>query len=132
MAKFRLDKEVKILGESWRIAIKEEADDQILKSSDGYTDKTTRYIAVSDMPDDSSLGDPIVYIKKVIRHEVIHAFMFESGLAENWEHKDVGQEELTVDWMAIQFPKMQKVLEQIYAAIETAKEGIEKNEAGAL
>lgn len=32
--------------------------------------------------------------------------MFESGLAENWEHKDYGQEETVVDWFAIQGPKI--------------------------
>ena len=31
-----------------------------------------------------------------------------SGLAENWEHKDYGQEETVVDWFAVQGPKIYK------------------------
>ena len=51
-------------------------------------------------------GDVKAHMKKVLRHEIVHAFMFESGLAENWEHKDYGQEETVVDWFAIQGPKI--------------------------
>ena len=43
-----------------------------------------------------------------IRHELVHAFAYESGLAENspWAFN----EEMT-DWIAIQFPKMLKAFE---------------------
>lgn len=41
--------------------------------------------------------------------------MFESGLAENWEHKNFGQEETVVDWMAIQLPKIIKVIQEVGA-----------------
>ena len=44
--------------------------------------------------------------KEVLRHEIIHAFFSESGL-DNYN----GDEQL-VNWLAIQFPKMQKVFEQ--------------------
>ena len=121
MARFKLDMDIEILGEPWMITIVPESDDPNLKDCDGYTDKTSHCIVVSDMPDDCNLSTPLNYVQKVIRHEVIHAFMFESGLAENWEHKDMGQEEMTVDWIAIQFPKIQKVLEQIYAELEVCK-----------
>ena len=118
MARFTLDTDVKILGTLWTVQISTEEDEPRLRDCDGFTDKTTHVISIQDMPDDCSLGNPLEYVKKVIRHEVIHAFMFESGLAENWEHKEMGQEELTVDWMAIQFPKIQNVIEQIYAELE--------------
>lgn len=36
----------------------------------------------------------------------IPAFMFESGLAEGWEHRGIGQEELVVDWIAYMAPKL--------------------------
>ena len=32
--------------------------------------------------------------------------MFESGFGENFEHKQFGQEETVIDWIAIQFPKI--------------------------
>ena len=118
MARFAVDTDVEILGTPWMVQISTEEDEPRLKDCDGFADKTTHVISIQDMPDNCSLGNPLEYVKKVIRHEVIHAFMFESGLAENWEHKEMGQEELTVDWMAIQFPKIQNVIEQIYAELE--------------
>lgn len=43
---------------------------------------------------------------EVLRHEIIHAFFSESGLDDY-----CGNEQL-VNWLAIQFPKMQKAFEQ--------------------
>lgn len=47
-----------------------------------------------------------VQIRKNKRHEIIHAFLFESGLAENSEW---AQNEEMVDFFAIQFPKLMEV-----------------------
>jgi len=47
------------------------------------------------------------YKNKVIRHELVHAFLFESGLAGNsW----ASNEEI-VDWIAYMFPKMKAAFE---------------------
>lgn len=54
-------------------------------------------------------GSKVENVEELVRHEVIHAFQFESGLAFNWEHKPLGVEETTVDWFAIQWPKINKV-----------------------
>lgn len=48
-----------------------------------------------------------------IRHELVHAFMFESGLGFNFEHTEKGQEELIVDWFAIQYPKIKETIEYL-------------------
>ena len=50
---------------------------------------------------------------KVIRHELVHAFIFESGLCECCSWAD--NEEL-VDWIARQFPKMNKVFSELNIA----------------
>lgn len=46
---------------------------------------------------------------KVIRHELIHAFILESGLSEccSW-----AENEELVDWIARQFPKMSECFEK--------------------
>lgn len=54
-------------------------------------------------------GTKVENVEELVRHEVIHAFQFESGLAFNWEHKPLGVEETTVDWFAIQWPKINEV-----------------------
>jgi hypothetical protein len=48
------------------------------------------------------------YNKKVLRHEIIHAFLHESGLSGNSLQYEGAwsQCEEMVDWIAIQFPKM--------------------------
>lgn len=48
-----------------------------------------------------------------MRHEIIHAFLYESGLAENFEHaNEFGQDETMVDWIAMQFPKILEVYKE--------------------
>lgn len=45
--------------------------------------------------------------------ESIHAFHFESGIAENLENKQYGFSETLVDWFAIQSPKIFKVFQEL-------------------
>lgn len=48
-----------------------------------------------------------------MRHEIIHAFLAESGLQANYEHyRQFGHDETLVDWMAIQFPKIYKAFRE--------------------
>ena len=75
-----------------------------LNKSDGYTDFSIKKIVVADFePDEDCVEDLQWYKNKVLRHEIVHAFIYESGLAENCEW--ARNEELT-DWIAIQFEKM--------------------------
>lgn len=48
-----------------------------------------------------------------MRHEIIHAFLFESGLSENFTHPEYGHDETYVDWIASQFPKMCEVFKEV-------------------
>lgn len=47
-----------------------------------------------------------------LRHEIIHAFLFESGLAYNSKDNWALNEEM-VDWIAIQFPKLLKAFRDV-------------------
>lgn len=96
---------VKILGTEYEI-IKdaEEKDYPQLKKCDGFTDFSIKRIVVANFDkDESSVDDIDWYKKKVLRHELVHAFIHESGLAENCDW--ARNEELT-DWIAIQFEKI--------------------------
>lgn len=117
MTNYALDTTVEILGAMWAVRICTEEEEPLLKDLGGFTDWTERSICIHDVPRDNELGNPLEHIKKIIRHEVVHAFMFESGLAENWEHREMGQEEQTVDWIAIQMPKIEKAVDKIYGEI---------------
>lgn len=101
-------KKVNVLGTEYTIEERFAADDEKLKDCDGYCDKTSHKIVVTGRESDCELDDFPAYQRKIMRHEIIHAFLFESGLHENWRKEQWGHDETTVDWIASQFPKMVK------------------------
>jgi predicted SprT family Zn-dependent metalloprotease len=67
-----------------------------------------------DKNDTMALQDMDTFIKKVIRHEIIHAFLIESGLNNNSMKVEYwAQNEEMVDWIAYQFPKISMVFKEI-------------------
>ena len=76
---------------------------------DGWCDYTSKTIVIRK-DNYNNIGDFDELVKKQLRHEIIHAFLAESGLQSNFEHcKQFGHDETMVDWIAIQFPKIYKV-----------------------
>lgn len=100
---------VNILGTKYTIKETCKEKDSFLEKCDGYCDKTTRTIVITTEPKDSELGCWDIYRKKILRHEIIHAFLFESGLHENFQHQEFGHEETFIDWFAAQYPKIKAV-----------------------
>ena len=95
---------VNILGTEYKV-IREQFKD---KDCDGYCDYTSREIKIRD-DNVNEVGDFDELMRKQLRHEIIHAFLAESGLQANFEHyRQFGHDETLVDWFAIQFPKMIK------------------------
>ena len=112
-------KVVTVLGVPYAIHEGTTVDFPALKDCDGYCDTSTKEIVVSDMSESAgspdAKGDLARYQRKVIRHELVHAFLFESGLSVNsW-----ADNEEIVDWIAIQFPKLQAG----FNAVNALKEG---------
>ena len=99
-----------ILGSKWTIEVKKQDEDEILQSVEGYADRTTRRIVICDASGDTDYRDYDAFQRKVLRHEIIHAFMFESGLGECADYGRNGTDhpELMVDWFATQFKKLEK------------------------
>lgn len=91
--------------------------DPFLEQCDGYFDKTVKRIVVAGAENECELADFEVYRKTNLRHELIHAFFYESGLDGNshWSNGEDDHPEQTVEWMAIQFPKILKVFEETEA-----------------
>ena len=104
---------VNILGTEYEIIEATAAEDAMLEKCEGYCDKTVKTIVISKKAKDCDLKDFSVYQKKVMRHEIIHAFLFESGLSENFTHPEYGHDETYVDWIASQFPKMCEVFKEV-------------------
>ena len=109
-------KKITILGAEYTITDCEESEEQRLTGCDGFCDETTKEIFVETYDkskDDLNAKRKLsIQTNKVNRHEIIHAFLFESGLAENstW-----AQNEEMVDFFAIQIPKMYKAFKKANA-----------------
>lgn len=105
---------INVLGTEYTLTVCSEEEEPRLKNNDGLCDDTTKELLVESYDnygdDPTSKKDLQVQIKKNKRHEIIHAFLFESGLAENSEW---AQNEEMVDFFAIQ---AQKLLEAFRAA----------------
>lgn len=108
-------KEVSILGTTYKVFYSNPTTHPVLKDASGYCDWTNHSIVIDTERDEdpNTVADFDRYVNKVVRHEVIHAFFFESGLAESFEHRNFGQEETVVDWIAKQYPKIKKVYEEL-------------------
>ena len=107
-------KVISVLGKDIQILFRKEAADPKLKNCVGYFDSSKGWIIVKILePDENSLGDLECFQKEVLRHEIIHAFLYESGLdacsgpAANW----ASNEEM-VDWFAIQSPKIFRIFQE--------------------
>lgn len=103
-----IDKYVNILGTEYSIVFRNKEDDEVLKDSSGYCDFTVKLIVVANKPKDNDYLDYGRYQMKVLRHEIIHAFLLESGLDNNsnvFEEAWARNEEM-IDFFAIQSPKL--------------------------
>lgn len=103
-------KTINILGSDWTIAARKQDDDPKLESCFGYTDFTIRSIVTEQFEETpGKVKDLGVLHKKVLRHEIVHAFFYESGLAANSNYTDSwALNEEMVDWIAFQGPKIYK------------------------
>lgn len=102
-------KVINVLGTQYEIREATEDEEPVLKDAEGICDESVKLIIIDSMiPDPSSiieLRNLNQHKMKVLRHEIIHAFLFESGLAEC---SPFAKNEEMVDWIAKQFPKLLK------------------------
>lgn len=105
---------INILGTDYKVFKYTKVRDKRLSKADGFCDHHAKEIVVLECKDDENNIDLMRnlqdYENKVLRHEIIHAFLYESGLDINSHDIDQwARDEEMVDWMAIQFPKMNKI-----------------------
>ena len=99
---------VNILGTEYTIKMDVPQEDMPL-NGDGCIDPSIKTIMIMDFgePDGDSIKDLESYKKKTMRHEIVHAFLYESGLWSNSGNvKAWGHSEEITDWIALQVPKM--------------------------
>lgn len=104
---------VDILGTRFKIEFRDATKDEYMKKEhiDGYCSEESNIIVIADLKilyPDSTEVERVNYLKHLLRHEVLHAFLFCSGLtdcAHRYEGAWAKNEEM-VDWFAVQFPKI--------------------------
>lgn len=105
---------INVLGTDIKIVFRKEVDDPQLDDLGGYFDSSENLIVVKiPEKEKNSLGNLENWQKKTLRHEIVHAFLYESGL--DWSASSVdcwATNEEMVDWFAIQAPKIGKIFRE--------------------
>lgn len=97
---------VNILGSVWRFDyIAAEEDKTPILGVSGYCDPTVKRIVVYKAPKDATVRDVGVTERATARHEVLHAYLYESGLGEEMRGVN-GHDEQIIDWFANQAMKI--------------------------
>lgn len=113
---------IDILGTEYRIEIHKVSEDSYMekKGLAGYCEEENKLIVVADMSEEKyfvGMGEKAqeIYRKKTLRHEIMHAFLNESGLSDSSNRFDGAwtKNEEMVDWLAIQAPKIFKVFQKL-------------------
>lgn len=114
-------KEVDILGTPYTILYKNEDEALISETADGLCDDLKKEITVIVRKEDQN--DPLYpsgkfaekYRQRILRHEIMHAYLFESGLADDSTSPEDGwavHEEM-IDWFARMSPKIFKTYKEL-------------------
>lgn len=99
---------IDVMGASWDIVKRSYKDDPIFINCDGYCDPTIKTIVI-EVESSGSFADMAAYLRKVTRHEIVHAFLFECGLYESSaKAKHWARNEEMVDWIARIGPRIYK------------------------
>ena len=105
-------KKFNVLGAEWTLTESTQAENKDLYGVDGYCDSSIKECVVEKMEATGELRQKKnlpEHKKVVIRHEIIHAFLYESGLdACSW-----ATNEEMVDYFALQFPKMLQAFKEV-------------------
>ncbi len=106
---------IDILGTEYRIEIHKVSEDSYMeeKGLAGYCEEENKLIVVADMSEEKyfvGMDEKAqeIYRKKTLRHEIMRAFLNESGLSDSSNRFDGAwaKNEEMVDWLAIQAPKI--------------------------
>ena len=113
-----MKREVDILGVKYSISYKTPKEDKALEELAGYTDFYSKRIVVEDRKtqkrDAKDTTNIQGYEEKILKHEIVHAYLYESGLDVNSNRSFAwATNEEMVDWFAIQGEKIFKTYKEL-------------------
>lgn len=109
------NKTVSILGTKYKLLFVPCDNERLTAAeADAIIDETTKEMIVGIFkPDSCSVANLDEYQRKTIKHEIVHAFLFESGLAESSGRVNSwATNEEMVDWIARQHDKLHRAFEE--------------------
>lgn len=114
---------VEILGSLYAVTVKKYAEDGHFERNGaaGYCDGTQNQIVLCDMAtfpgwETATAEECSIQQRQLLRHEIVHAFLYESGLAANSAAaRQWATNEEMVDWIALQGPKIYRAWRQAAA-----------------
>lgn len=116
MEKYQM--KLNIFGEEWEVKVDPDLKDDFR----GLCDISVRTITLNDfnkyLKFEYPLKDMENEIERTLRHEIVHAIFSEAGL------EGYSSDELLVDFLSVQIPKLEKIIEQVKLNIKS-KEGLE-------
>ena len=89
---------------------------------DADCDFFTKTISVSRAKTFETNGEITLSMKTTIRHELIHAFIFECGLDSNGNSEHWASDEVCVEFFALQFEKLTKLFNNAFELISKNKD----------
>jgi len=102
-----------IFGEEWTVLLRDIETCPILDELDGYTDWTVKQIVIKDTrkyKDKMEMDDQNAFMCGILRHEIVHAALFESGLPSNEQY----DHERIASWLQFK-------IERLYITMDTAQ-----------
>ncbi|MDY4081163.1 MAG: hypothetical protein SOY97_05995 [Candidatus Metalachnospira sp.] len=112
---------INVLGTEYEIKYKLMSEDETLEENrwGGYCERLNNEIVILSSEDPYYTGlskeEKHAVRNETLRHEILHAFLNESGLSDNanqFEGAWCKNEEM-IDWFAIQFPKILKIFKEV-------------------
>lgn len=124
-----------VLGTDYTINIVKKEDNismSTIPELEGYCDFTTKEIFVCNFlkpevsKDSVNMKDLAIIMKHVLRHELIHAYFYESGFDTGIGNFEKGED--MIDWFSLQEPKMRELFIKGEKFIDTLSKNTNKEE----
>ena len=115
MKKIKAIKQLNVLGTDYKIIVKKYNEEAYFKreNSIGFCDGYKKEIVLCDMTtyegwEHETKETICLYQKHMLRHEIVHAFLNESGLKNSASQHNYAwsKNEEMIDWFALQGPKI--------------------------
>lgn len=115
------NRKMNVLGTEWNILFETIKENDVFATCDGYCDPSVKKIHVRVYTDEDVKNSEFGYESREVmrnkctRHEILHAFMYESGLWRNSFDPPIqwAMNEEMIDFFAIQSPKIFKLFQQL-------------------